>query len=79
MSRFVLSCAAALVVTLAVAGAGRADSSVSWRKAPEGTFQVNDFLLARGVAENRKPVEPAQGETASIKADGSRSRNHGCP
>jgi hypothetical protein len=66
--RIALACSAILVVLAPTAA--RADSTPTWKRAPEGTFQLVELALARGV-EDRKPVQVAS-EGAAIAADGAR-------
>ena len=51
-------------------GLALADSTPTWKRAPEGTFQLVELSLARGV-EDRKPVQVA-GDGVAIAADGAR-------
>jgi hypothetical protein len=63
-------CFSAVAVCALFATPALADSTPTWRRAPEGTFQLVELALARGV-EDRKPVQVA-GEGAAIAADGAR-------
>jgi len=65
--RTAIACCASIV---ALSGLALADSTPTWRRAPEGTFQLVELTLARGV-EDRKPVQIAA-EGAAIAADGAR-------
>jgi hypothetical protein len=71
MSRQNLILAALLTAGLVMTAIAHADSTVSWKKAPEGTFQLTEMVLARGV-EDRKPQDSLEGDSPSVPADGKR-------
>jgi hypothetical protein len=62
-----LAAVVAVAVIAAFSAAALADSAVSWRSAPENTFQVVEVALARKI-EDRKPAEVGE----AISADGQR-------